>query len=195
MRTPELETDIATLQQQVALEREQRLREMARHKRVVQEAQWLRAELSIRDAEQRKGTNKAQSSGIDASPAVRMLQREETDIAGTLLTRLLAALVLRYARKAARDHRFAQAEILYQAILLFRPRGFLWRQIGNMQAAQGIYAAAVENFRQAIAVDRKDAEAHLALGQALRQLDRPTEAEAAFNKALELDKRLLPRIV
>lgn len=195
MGTAELQADIAELRQQIALEREQRLREIVRHRRVVQEAQWLRAELGDRNAEQRKGMNDAQSSGIDASPAVRTLHRNEAAIPGTLFTRMVAAVVLRFARKAARDHRYAQAEILYQAILLFRPRGFLWRQIGNMQAAQGIYAAAVENFRQAIAVDRKDAEAYLALGQALRQLDQPAEAEAALNKALELDKRLLPRIL
>ncbi|WP_010544157.1 tetratricopeptide repeat protein [Sphingomonas elodea] len=193
----ELHSELAKLRQHIALERNQRWREMERHKRIVLETQWLRAELRDRDAERAQEEARGQDGSVAeiCSPAVRTLRREEQPIRQNLLSRLLAALLLRFARRAARDRQYAQAEILYQAILLFRPRAFLWRQVGNMQAGQGLYDAAAENFRQAITADDKDGEAHLALGHALHQLHREAEAEAAFAKAISLDKRLLSRVI
>ena len=53
------------------------------------------------------------------------------------------------------------------------------------------YAAAITNLEKAIAMDDKDAEAYLALGDAYRGQDKTSEAFSAYRSAYDLNKNLL----
>lgn len=52
-------------------------------------------------------------------------------------------------------------------------------------------AQAISNLEKAIAIDEKDAEAYLALGDAYRSQDKVSEAFSAYRTAYDLDKNLL----
>jgi len=62
----------------------------------------------------------------------------------SLIERVLASVLLRYARRAARSQKHAEAQTLYEAIALFRPRPFLLKQIGTMLYHQLYYQSAVD---------------------------------------------------
>ena len=61
-----------------------------------------------------------------------------------LVAQLMGAILLRLARRFARTERFVEAEALYQAVAVFKPRPFLTKQVGNMLYRQGHYLAALE---------------------------------------------------
>jgi len=62
----------------------------------------------------------------------------------SLIKKVLASLLLRYARRAARSEQYAQAQTLYETIALFAPRPFLLKQIGTMLYHQHYYQSAVD---------------------------------------------------
>lgn len=67
----------------------------------------------------------------------------------SLIEKALASLLLRYARRAARSEQYAQAQALYEAIALFKPRPFLLKQIGTMLYHQQYYQSAADVLAQA----------------------------------------------
>ena len=69
------------------------------------------------------------------------------------------------------------------------PSVYLARGVGNyyLPAPMGGVDQAVADFRKAIELDPKNAEAYLWLGLGLRKQNKNTEARQAFTKSLELD--------
>ena len=106
------------------------------------------------------------------------------------MDQLVGSCLLRYARRSARRLDYARAEIFYQAILQLRPRPFLWRQLGNMLAGQGLYSAAIACFDTALESAPDDAETYFVAGVALRRLGERDRSETHFRRAIELDKKL-----
>lgn len=127
--------------------------------------------------------------------AIRSKLRDEQSHESTLVGRLTAALVLRFARHAARRRDYARAEALYQAILLLTPRPFIWRQMGNMLAGQGLFHGAVECFDRTIELDECDAEAWHARAVALKRLGRTDESGVSAQRAIELEPLMALRQV
>lgn len=62
----------------------------------------------------------------------------------TLFDRFAAAILLRIARRYVRADRFVEAEAIYQAVAVFKPRPFLVKQVGNMLFRQGRLLHAVK---------------------------------------------------
>jgi tetratricopeptide (TPR) repeat protein len=58
--------------------------------------------------------------------------------------------------------------------------------LGQAQSGAGDLQAAIESYRNAIALDPKDAHRHAALGDELRRANRPQEAMAEYQRALEI---------
>lgn len=197
-RVAELEAELAAVQAQ-------RLRDQERLGHVTRERDRLRFELAERDAAEGGAARRMGMAGDeeDGAPQIdgwllkagaeRALLRGEPAPPATLLSRLTTSLLLRFARAAARGRHYATAEVLYQAILALAPRGFIWRQTGNMLAGQGLYAAAIDCFDRAIAFDANDSEAWHAKAVALRRADRADESMAAMHHALSLNPELARR--
>lgn len=194
------------LEARLAAVQAQREQDLARYGRAVRDLEWTRRELALRDKEHREDTVRDEAAernpevrlGLPAgwfmrAAALRAEQRAETPLGKGLLAGLWGALMLHFARRAARGRNYAQAEVFYQAALLFRPRPFLWRQLGNMQSAQGMFRQAVTSFDRALADAPGDAEAWFVKGQALLQLQEKQEADAAFAEAERLDPALRDR--
>jgi tetratricopeptide (TPR) repeat protein len=112
--------------------------------------------------------------------------RQEREIRSSVLARVTASLLLRFAKAAARDSHYATAEVFYQAIILLKPRSFVWRQTGNMLAGQGLFRAAIDCFDRAIALDDNDAAAWHAKAIAWRRLDDAEESRKAMKQAIAL---------
>lgn len=124
---------------------DERGRDLERHRLALLERDVARRELAdqyeaFRAAEARAKQLAARQ--IESPAILRAGVAERTPMQGRWLGRLLAAVLLRFAKQAVRQQRYAAAEILYQAIALFRPRAFLLKQIGNMLYQQGLYAHA-----------------------------------------------------
>lgn len=182
----------------------QREKDLARLRELVLERDRLRFALAERNAEEvensveRRNADTAADEGLEIdgwllkSAAVRAELRRER-IGRSLVGRLLAAITLRFARRAARRRNYATAEVFYQAILLLAPRPFIWRQTGNMLAGQGLYAAAVDCFNRAIEADENDAEAWHAKGTALRRIGEREAGTEALLHAIQLDPALVSR--
>lgn len=192
------------LQAELAALEAQREKDIARLRELVLERDRLRFALAERNAEEVEspaGSCNRNAAGdeipeIDGwllkSAAVRAeLRREPAN--RSLVGRLLAAVALRFARRAARQRSYATAEVFYQAILLLAPRPFIWRQTGNMLAGQGLYAAAVDCFDRAIEADAYDAEAWHAKGVALRRSGEREAGTEAVLHAIQLDPALASR--
>lgn len=180
----------------------QRIQDQTRLRQVTRERDRLKFELVERDALEAKALKiSAAGAGelatIDVwglKPGVeRAKLRDEPPISVSTVSRLTASLLLRFARAAARSQRYATAEVLYQAIILLAPRGFVWRQTGNMLAGQGLYLAAVDCFERAIELDKNDSEAWHAKGMALRRADRAEEGMMALKRAFALNPELTKR--
>ena len=193
-----LEKEVARLRQEVELLRDLRQSDTARYGRAVREGEWLRHEIRLLNAREREKIEEADET-IETNkwqmlpPAIRSLQRQEEKHSNTKIDRFVAAWLLRYARKSARRMDYARAEIFYQAILQLRPRTFLWRQVGNMLAGQGLYSAAIACFDTAIDLAPNDAETHFVAGVALRRLGEKERSEICFRRAIELDEKLAGR--
>ena len=191
------------LRKELAVVTAQRREDHARLCQLVQERNMLHQELARRNAEVRKQAGNDVHSDADEPPiegwqlmppAVRSIERGEQRVTDTWASRVLATWLLRFARKAAARRDYAQAEIFYQAILQLRPRPFLWRQIGNMLAGQGLFATAIFAFDHAIALAPDDAEAHFVRSNALGKIDRAHEAAESLVRALALNPALRARL-
>ena len=158
------------LEARLAAVQAQREQDLARYGRAVRDLEWARRELALREKEHREGVVKAKEVSartpesevglpdgwFSNSAALRAESKGESSLSTGPLAGLWGALMLHFARRAARRKNYGQAEVFYQAALLFRPRPFLWRQLGNMQAAQGLFQHALISFDRAIA----DGEPH-----------------------------------
>jgi tetratricopeptide (TPR) repeat protein len=201
-------SQIAMLENQLAAVQQQRLSDQIRLAEITKERDLLRFERtqSVADAangvwmpggQHRSHAGKKQQDSIDPwliKPAASRAQlRKEPAFDRSILTRITAHLVLRFARQAARNNHFAMAEVLYQAILFLAPRAFVWRQAGNMIAAQGHYEAAIDCFDQVIQIDQQDGEAWHARGVALQRLERIPESRESLARAFALQPDLAYR--
>jgi tetratricopeptide (TPR) repeat protein len=194
-----LGSELVTLQAKIDALQKQRRSDLDRYRETLNDRELLRFELSETRSERRvisspdSGHNKRVDGWQVRAAAVRSIERGEPSIKQNLLTRLLAGLLLRFARRAAHQMNYAKAEVLYQAILEFRPRSFLWRQIGNMQAAQGLFVSAIGCFDQAIQMAPLDAESHFARGIALKRSGNVDQGNASISRAIELDGSMAHR--
>lgn len=203
---------VAELEAELAATRDQRLRDQARLSQVTRERDRLKFELAERNLEEARamriialrqkglpteeGDDVAQMDGwFLKGGAERARLRGEASAPKSILARLTASLLLRFARAAARNRHYARAEVLYQAIILLAPRGFVWRQTGNMLAGQGLYITAVDFFDQAIGYDEADHEAWHAKAVALRRASKPDESMMAMERAIALNPELAKRNV
>lgn len=199
---------LADLQARLDLLNGQRRADLDRLGRLSLQCDRLALQLAERDAELAGMDSNADlakgrpHAAIDAfllmPAAVRTLLRGEAPALGSqttasLASKIMSSVLLRYARAAAARRDYARAEAWYQAILLLTPRAFVWRQLGNMQAGQGLFAAAIESFDRAITLDDGDGEAWHAKARALKTLDRRDEANAALARALALKPALTSR--
>lgn len=204
-RTRSSRDRVAELEGELAALSDQRRQELEVLRLVSLERDRLRFELSERnamrdDSRLKDGRLANDDEEDDDTPEVdgwllkpgveRAKLRQEPVVASSWLTRLTASLLLRFARLAARERQYATAEVLYQAIILLAPRGFVWRQTGNMLAGQGLFMAAIDCFSRAIEIDNNDGAAWHAKAMAWRRLDRPEESREAMQQALALDPSL-----
>ena len=200
--------DAKALEARLAAVQAQREQDLVRYGRAVRDLEWTRRELALREKEQREEQVKVKVEAAEKNPeaqvglpagwfmrsaALRAEDRHDASLAKGPLAGLWGALMLRFARRAARRQNYAQAEVFYQAALLFRPRPFLWRQLGNMQAAHGLFRQALLSFDRALADAPGDAEAWFVKGQALQSLDQAAEANAAFAEAERIDPAMKER--
>lgn len=205
-RTRSSRDRVAELEGELAALSDQRRHELEVLQLVSLERDRLRFELSERNAvrdDSRLKDGRLVDDDVEAPPDVdgwllkpgveRAKLRQEPTIVGSWLARLTASLLLRFARVAARERQYATAEVLYQAIILLAPRGFVWRQAGNMLAGQGLFMSAIDCFSRAIEIDNKDGAAWHAKAMAWRRLDRPEESREAMQQALALDASLRQR--
>lgn len=90
-----------------------------------------------------------------------------------------------------RAGRLAQAEAGYRAVLEADPdHAGAWHMTGVLDLQRGNLDRAAERIRRSIALDDRDGRAFNNLGNALRALDRPADAMAAFRAALQRDPGL-----
>lgn len=188
---------IKDLTEQLEAAQQQRRDDYERFGRAVRELDWLRRDLRLPVSGSGRGDHEVIDRPEDdicqvkiwelKAPAERAEIRKETRFAQSFFARIWAALLLHQARKAAKSLDYARAEIFYQAVLAFRPRGFLWRQVGNMMAGQGLYRSALQCFDCAIACDNGDAEAWFVKGVALLRLNEVDNARSAFATAISLN--------
>lgn len=126
-----------------------RASEADRLRRAVQDRQDLALELSsFRDkldyANKQIGIlERSEESGARAALEI-MTHALASPRKPRLIEKVLASFLLRYARRAARSEQYAQAQALYEAIALFKPRPFLLKQIGTMLYHQHYYQSAVD---------------------------------------------------
>lgn len=123
----------------------QRANDTERLRLAIRDRELLKATIAGLDAEvaELKGKVDAQEAA-EASAVVLRLSRERGAAKGGLFSKLTAAAMLRFARHFARTERFAEAEALYAAGAVFKPRPFLNKQVGNMLYRQGLYISALE---------------------------------------------------
>ncbi|HSW51267.1 MAG TPA: tetratricopeptide repeat protein, partial [Bryobacteraceae bacterium] len=138
----------------------------------------------------RAGARQAAEAGIRAAERAVALQAGSSEnhrILGTLCGQVIPAnllLALKYGRCASDS---------IQKALELDPksaRAYLSRGVGNYYlppAFGGGPELAVRDFRTAIQLSPKLAEAHLWLGIALRKTGKNAEARSAINRSLELD--------
>lgn len=195
---------VAQLETMLELLNNQRKADLDRFRRLTHSFDRLTFQLAERDAELAGlDTNATLSKGsvpaVEAfqlhPAAIRSKLRDEQSHKSTLIGRLTAALILRFAREAARRRNYARAEALYQAILLLAPRPFIWRQMGNMLAGQGLFHAAVDCFDRTIELDEYDAEAWHARAVALKRLGRTDESSVSAQHAIALEPLMASRQV
>lgn len=193
---------VAELEARLDAVQAQREEDLGRYRRAVQELEWLRQEVALRNAEASGEKSDKHSSDDDTRPierweimpaAARSVRRGEKKLTASPLAWLYAKLFLRLARGAARRRDYATAEVFYQAVLYFRPRAFLWRQLGNMLAGQGLFRGAIQSFNQAIKMEPGDAEAWFVKSVALKRIGEADRSWKAHVKAVRLDPKLADR--
>ncbi|MBN8819780.1 MAG: hypothetical protein J0I80_13800 [Sphingomonas sp.] len=136
---------------------DQRRADLERLRRVTTENDGLRADL----ADQLRDLRKAEARAKQYSAPNVLVRIGDSAKKGsaTLVQRLLAALLLRLARSAVRNSRWAQAQVYYQCIAVLRPRIFLWKQVGNMLYQQKIHGEATALLEAVLEAVPDDAEA------------------------------------
>ena len=107
-----------------------------------------------------------------------------------------AQQLLAAGQKAHLERRFEEATRNYNRVItLTNNRGPLAAEanfgIGNINMAQGKFGNAQIAFERAIAINPGDAESYNNLGEALGELKQYTRALEAFNRAINLDQKLL----
>lgn len=198
--------DAKGLEARLAAVQAQREQDLTRYGRAVRDLEWTKRELALREKEHRE--DKAKTAAAASNPeakvglpsgwflrtaVLRAEDRSESPLSKGPLAGLWGALMLHFARRAARGHNYAQAEVFYQAALLYRPRPFLWRQLGNMQSAHGLFRQALISFERALADAPDDAETWFVKAQTLMRLEEKEEAEAAFAEAEQNDPAMKQR--
>jgi len=143
--------------------------------------------LELRD---RKAAQDAAEQGIRAAERAITLKPEVAEyyrVLGTLCGQVVPANVLAGLSygKRARD---AIAKAIEKDPK--SPRAYVARGVGNYYlppALGGGTGLAIADFRKALELDPKDAEAYLWLGLSLRKENKNAEARQAFQKSLELN--------
>ena len=199
------------LQAELAALTAQRAKDLERLRAITAERDRLRFELSERNAAESRSLAKKRERGnrdededdddrvppIDGwllkAGVVRARLRSEAAPTASAFARVLASFALRFARSAAKRQDYATAEVFYQTILMLAPRAFIWRQLGNMLAGQGLYAAAVDCFDRALELDQNDAATWHARSQSLRRIDERDAAAESMRRAIELNASLADR--
>jgi len=123
----------------------QRANDAERLRIAIRDREFLKATIAELDAEvadlkEKVGTQDA----AQADAVVLRLSRKRGAAKGGLFSKLTGAAMLHFARHFARTERFAEAEALYAAGAVFKPRPFLNKQVGNMLYRQGLYVSALE---------------------------------------------------
>ena len=123
--------------------------------------------LRLDNAEMAAEVREIRAKLVDHSVENVIIRLEPNALAAkpTLLMRILAALLLPFARRAATASQWEQAQVYYQCLALLRPRTFLWKQIGAMLYHQGIYKQAKPLFEVVLKQDRNDQDARHLLGE------------------------------
>lgn len=182
------------LRERFELLQRQRREDLSRMQSLVTERDRLRHQISVHNASLRPLPDEDRAKRQNPLPAIiRQLDANPSPVKVSLTMKLIAKLLLRFARREARQDNFAAAEILYQALMLFRPRPFLLRQTGTMLARQNHHFAAAACFERAIAQNGSDAEAWLAYSIALRHIGNETKAKVVLAQAIALDPSMAHR--
>jgi len=128
---------------------EARAQEADRLRRAVQDRQDLMLELgSYREKldhaiKQLGLLRESEESGVSGTVDL-IMQALSAPRKPSLSEKILASVLLRLARRAARSDQYARAQALYEAIALFKPRPFLLKQIGTMLYHQRHYQSALD---------------------------------------------------
>ncbi len=150
------------------------------------------AEVTI-ERHDRKQARRVAEQGIkpaERAVALNPKNAEYYRVLGTLYGQAVTDLMsgLSYGAKA-RDAVDKAVELAPKSASMYVAHG-----VGNYYlppALGGGPERAVADFRKAISLDPKDAEAHLWLGVALRKLNKQAEARQAFEKSLQLNPNRL----
>jgi tetratricopeptide (TPR) repeat protein len=186
--------DNVDLQQQLEAVQRQRRDDLDRMKALVDERDRLRYQISAYNASFRAPPPRERDARQNPAPSIiRVLDSDPSPVRVTFGMKIIAKLLLRFARREAKRENHAAAEILYQAIMLFRPRSFLLRQTGNMLSRQGQHHAAAMCFERVIAQNPSDAESLLAYSVALRHVGDEAKAETILTRAIALDPSMARR--
>lgn len=154
-------------------------------------AQSLRSEVAM-EMRDKRAAGSAAEEGIDLARRALAADGSNAEyhrILGTLCGQVIPANVLlglRYGQCALDE--------VSKAIELNPKSSAAWlsRGVGNYYLPEsfgGGPAKAVEDMKKAIALDAKNAEAHMWLGVALRKLNRNAEARSALETAVKLNPR------
>jgi tetratricopeptide (TPR) repeat protein len=100
---------------------------------------------------------------------------------------------LRSARRARQAKRLIEAQILFDAALLWREDGQVWTELAHLLRERGLFDAAENAYDQALEFDPKNAENMFLAGYCAEMAGRKTEASARYEAALELDPALAER--
>jgi tetratricopeptide (TPR) repeat protein len=124
-----------------------------------------------------------------AAAALRRAIALRPDLAGAHYT--LGRVLQATGDAGEAERRFAEAERLRQRGERER-EARVWTAVGAARLSSGDAAAAIEDFRRAIAAFDAYAPAHYQLGLALLRTGSPEAARAAFARARELNPSLVP---
>jgi len=135
----------AELRKLYAAVQQQRTSDAERLRNATREREYLNAVISELDGTIAELKAKVREQEVArGEPTVLRLTSSSRVKPGGLFAQLMGALLLRLARRFARAERFVEAEALYQAVAVFKPRPFLVKQVGNMLYRQDLYLAALD---------------------------------------------------
>lgn len=123
----------------------QRVADVERMRAAVREREQLKA--TIAELEETNMSLREQVTNLEqarSTAVVLRLTRPGREKHNSLLTKIMGAVTLKFARYHARSNRFPEAEALYQAVAVFKPRPFLIKQVATMLYHQQLYKGALE---------------------------------------------------